>query len=178
MNKKLNKVPSAGTKADSEQKVENMQVGPAIAKPNVVGIPKRIIKFRSWDGVEMAHEFLVAGVNFCNAIGVLYNSDYAKKKYKVKEWSVMQYISRNDINGKEIYEGDIVKWGHVKGGEEDPVRVAVVVLDPDIQFHIVNYKMDFLGQNKIFHYGSFIYTDTENWLEVIGNVFENPELSE
>jgi uncharacterized protein (DUF1499 family) len=36
MNKKLNKVPSARTKADSEQKVENMQVSPAIAKPNVV----------------------------------------------------------------------------------------------------------------------------------------------
>lgn len=36
MNKKPNKVPSAGTKADSEQKDEDMQVSPAIAKPNVV----------------------------------------------------------------------------------------------------------------------------------------------
>jgi hypothetical protein len=36
MNKKPNKIPSAGTKADSEQKDENMQVSPAIAKPNVV----------------------------------------------------------------------------------------------------------------------------------------------
>jgi hypothetical protein len=36
MNKKLNKIPLAGTKADSEQKDEDMQVIPAIAKPNVV----------------------------------------------------------------------------------------------------------------------------------------------
>lgn len=35
MNKMSNKIPSAGTKADSEQKYENMQVSPAIAKPNV-----------------------------------------------------------------------------------------------------------------------------------------------
>jgi DNA polymerase/3'-5' exonuclease PolX len=39
MNKKLNKVPSAGTKDDSEQKDEDMQVSPAIAKPNVGSIP-------------------------------------------------------------------------------------------------------------------------------------------
>jgi hypothetical protein len=36
MNKKLNKIPSAGTKADSEPKDEDMQVSPAIAKLNVV----------------------------------------------------------------------------------------------------------------------------------------------
>lgn len=39
MNKKLNKVPSAGTKDDSEQKVENMQVIQHNAKPNVVCSP-------------------------------------------------------------------------------------------------------------------------------------------
>ena len=37
MNKKLNKAPSARTKADIEQKDEDMQVSPAIAKPNVIG---------------------------------------------------------------------------------------------------------------------------------------------
>lgn len=89
---------------------------------------------------------------------------------------IMKGIGKKDVNGKEIFEGDIVKWGHKKGGEEDPVRIAVVKMQPDIQFHIINYKMNFMGQNKVFHYGSFIYTDTEKWLEVIGNVFENPEL--
>ena len=91
---------------------------------------------------------------------------------------VMKGIGCKDLTGKDIYEGDIVKWGHKKGGEEDPIRIAVVKMQPDIQFHIINYKMDFMGQNKVFHYGSFIYTDTEKWLEVLGNVFENPELLE
>lgn len=49
MNKKLNKVPSARTKADSEQKAENMQFSQHNAKPNVVRSPKslsRILFFK------------------------------------------------------------------------------------------------------------------------------------
>lgn len=39
MNKKLNKVPSARTKADRTTKDDGMQVSPAIAKQNVTCIP-------------------------------------------------------------------------------------------------------------------------------------------
>lgn len=97
-------------------------------------------------------------------------------EYSVELTTVSQSVGLKDLKGKKIFEGDIVKWGHVKGGEENPIRIAVVKFNPDLQFEIINYKMNFLGQNKIFHYGSFIYTDTEKWIEVIGNVHENPEL--
>ena len=89
---------------------------------------------------------------------------------------VMKGIGKKDVNGKEIFEGDIVKWGHKKGGEEYQVRIAVVKMQPDIQFHIINKNKYYFGLDKVYHYGRFIYTDTENWLEIIGNVFENPEL--
>lgn len=146
----------------------------------VVGIPKRTIKFRSWGRYGDWDE-----ENDCRKWEMIDGDSLCFDKFKPicdlfkskeHEEYFMQYINCNDIKGKEIYEGDIVKWGHIKGGEENPVRIAVVVLDPDICFHIINYKMDFLGQNKVFHYGTFIYTDTENWLEILGNVFENPEL--
>ena len=91
---------------------------------------------------------------------------------------VMKGIGKKDLNGKEIFEGDIVKWGHKKGGEEDPIRIAVVKMQPDIQFHIINQNLCLFGLIKVYHYGRFFYTDTENWLEIIGNVFENPELLE
>lgn len=58
MNKKLNKVPSAGTKADSEQKDEDMQVCPAIAKPNVVCSQMSVSLF-----CEIRNEILSLGFN-------------------------------------------------------------------------------------------------------------------
>lgn len=148
----------------------------------VVGIPQRTIKFRAWgrygeweedETLDCRKWQMIDGDSLCfeEFKPVV---DLLESKEGVEYF--MQYIGCKDVNGKEIYEGDIIKWGHKKGGEENPVRIAVVKLDPDIQFHIVNHTMDFLGQNKIFHYGSFIYTDTEKWIEVIGNVCQNPEL--
>ena len=58
MNKKLNKIPSAGTKADSKQKDENMQVSPAIAKPNVVCSQMSVTPF-----CEIKTEILSLGFN-------------------------------------------------------------------------------------------------------------------
>ncbi len=82
---------------------------------------------------------------------------------------VMQYTGLRDIKGKDIYEGDVVKWGHIAGSYEDPVRIAVVEVKPDIQFRLTN------GQYT-FHFGSFIYTKTDRALEIVGNIHANPEL--
>ena len=90
---------------------------------------------------------------------------------KNKEFILMQYIGLKDINGKEIYEGDIVKWGHKKNSEENPVRVAIVEINPDIQFRRIDEG--FFGNNYIFHFGSFAYKKTEKALEIIGNIYEN-----
>lgn len=172
MNKSTINVPSAGTEADSSTKDDNQQVSQPNANTHVVGSPlfrPREFKFRCWDGENMICP------DYINRIGYAY---WWENGVQERSTVIMQYIGLKDLNKKEIYEGDIIKWGHIEGGKENPVRVAVVKLEPDIIFHILNYSMDFLGQNKHFHYGSFIYTNTEKWLEVIGNVFENPELLE
>ena len=90
--------------------------------------------------------------------------------YDPQRWEVMQYIGLKDRAGKEIYEGDIVKWGDLEGGEERPVRIAVVEIDPDIRFRQMN------GNKHVFHFSTFYYRETEKWLEVIGNIHQNPEL--
>jgi len=88
---------------------------------------------------------------------------------------IMQYTGLKDKNGEEIYEGDIVKWDDRSNGKY--WRVAIVKINPDIQFETFHCKtIPNSESTHTYHYGSFIYTDTENHLEVIGNIYENPKL--
>lgn len=82
---------------------------------------------------------------------------------------LMQSTGLKDKNGVEIFEGDIVQWGDTPDWEEEPIRVAVVKINPDIQFD---------SNVGIFEYGQFAYRDTERFLTVLGNIYENSELLE
>ncbi|EMK0855196.1 hypothetical protein V8K53_000610 [Listeria monocytogenes] len=87
----------------------------------------------------------------------------------VRPKTVGQYTNLNDKNGKKIFEGDVVKWGDTLGGEERPIRIATVKINPDIQFD---------SNVGIFNYGQFAYKNTEKFLTILGNIHDNPELLE
>lgn len=72
-----------------------------------------------------------------------------------------QFTGVMAINNKEIYEGDLVKWGHLnESSREIPHRLAAVVIDPDIQF--INHD------GYVFHWGTFAYARTASKdLEVV-----------
>lgn len=82
---------------------------------------------------------------------------------------VMQYTGLKDMNGKEIYEGDVVKmhsWWNAFGPAGYDSDVTVVEFDEELCGFtpMCNYDCDC----GVYHSASK--------LEVIGNIYENPEL--
>lgn len=136
----------------------------------------REIKFRAYDTL---NKRMIQDYFFLDSDGgVWYDQDLhgvdmsgKRKILSTNKLIIMQWTGLKDKNNIDIYEGDIVKWGHVKGGEEMEIRIAEVKINPDIQFDCKN-----ISYPHIFHYGSFIYTNTKKYLEVIGNLHEHPHL--
>lgn len=116
----------------------------------------REIKFRAWDGEKMNYE-----VDMLSKWGAI-KKGYSSTPW-IKEASAgfsMQYTGLKDKNGKEIYEGDIVSA---------------------IDFEKTNYKIKFEDGCFIFTNGlrghQLDYSTIQNLqAEVIGNIYENPEL--
>ena len=124
---------------------------------------KREIKFRAWDKVykemvpmDIEDSFLVHFTNggiYCNyKIGAI-------KRVPDNEIELMQYTGLTDKNGKEIYEGDIIKWTS-KDNE---------IVDSPL---IVEFLKDHWAPSCGCSSNSGFWDDCE----IIGNIYENPEL--
>lgn len=118
----------------------------------------RIIKFRAWD-TSGEKSYMLGGYELSDAI---FNHK------DVRSLPLMQFTGLHDKNGKEIYEGDMVKHFESEG-------YGVV------KFLSCSFMVEWIGQD--------CYSDLLGWYnfkrgaaskpedyEVIGNVFENPEL--
>ncbi|MHA4046429.1 YopX family protein [Bacillus cereus] len=81
-----------------------------------------------------------------------------------RAFNVMQYTGLKDKNGKEIYEGDVVDTVY-----DGKLFTGVVVYDES--------ELDFKATNGKENYGSnFQYLPCCDEVEIIGNIYENPEL--
>lgn len=81
---------------------------------------------------------------------------------------VMQCTGLKDKNGKLIYEGDIVT----------PVHTNATLLEPKITGQVISGKACFQIQSPHIAYNALQILNSEKAFEVIGNIYENPELLE
>ncbi len=129
----------------------------------------RKIKFRAWDIEEKCwipqELFVVSALRGEKKI-LTYEENEDRWIPETIPFVLVQYTGILDKNGKEIYEGDIVKW-HIP--KDEPLKWRSLVIWKDCCFWLQQYE-----NNKLGGY-TFIYNRGDD-IEVIGNIYENPEL--
>lgn len=121
---------------------------------------QRELKFRAWD---IKNNQMIDWNTLTQSV---WNNNSAQLLYSVMvllkpNYILQQFTGLQDKNKKEIYEGDIVK---VKGTKK------VGVYTTEIIWHRSGFK---LLENKTYLMDFYI---TKSMVEIIGNIYENPEL--
>lgn len=123
-------------------------------------------KFRAWteEGKEMYY-----GVYPLKDDTLLLSYDeIAFDEVPASDFNLMQSTGLKDKNGKEIYEGDTVKFSDC----DDDVYVTPVVWDNNYAC----FGVSFSGKYPIsFDYLEEFYTELKD-IEVIGNIYDNQGL--
>jgi len=126
----------------------------------------REIKFRAWDKknkrmcrvgrIEWSiDDYFVVWIEWDE------KDEHREELRNLSQVDIMQYTGLKDKYGKEIYEGDIVKWNYWKNHWKNEVVKYIEVNGSD------DMGTDMIGFNAELAGG-----------EVIGNIYENKELLE
>jgi hypothetical protein len=139
----------------------------------------RDIKFRAfYNGTMLSHTFDISlkdgGCCYPNIFihDIPENNDHALLYSFGRSVKLMQFTGLLDKNGKEIYENDVVKILYTDWVDQSNYSIGKVVFEED-RYWVSIYSKKY-GEYCL----SPIYPGKYGWIEVIGNIFESPELLE
>ena len=132
-----------------------------------------MIKFRAWDkgnknylyNVQDAYDTLSGNVKYDNGEDADYDESCFGDFLDNKWYDVEQFTGLKDVNGKEIYVGDIIKSNY----KYAQPKVSQIIIE--------NGNSYILGEDLATG-NEMLVSDHIGEIEVIGNVHTNPELLE
>ena len=133
----------------------------------------REIKFRAWDD-EKKEMGEVTSLNFYNEYMWVDETPMTGNRLPLEGTPLMQYTGLKDKNGKEIYEGDLLKYlaQYPHGFQEKyPWKKSGRVCGP-----VVSEDGWLYADRKYKGEEMLLFKDSANEYEIIGNIYENPEL--
>ena len=158
----------------------------------MIEIEKRIEKFRAWNKENKTMDYdggFLFDLEDFNIEHHKYLSLNIFINKLTEELELMRFIGSHDREGREIYEGDIIKWREQVNKDEsiksnEDIFGLVLWNKEECRFiisQITKGKWTYKVGDHIFEHDTEFYSRDGaefNWedLDVIGNIYENPEL--
>lgn len=123
----------------------------------------RIIKFRAWDKINKRWLSWEIGTFRAGERNFAFEEIWGNGNY-----ILLQFTGLTDKNGKEIYEGDVIHYKKDKGGWEGDETGVIKFYVSDGCYYL---ELEQDGSRQ-----ASLHELRQPYYEVIGNVWENPEL--
>jgi len=135
----------------------------------------REIKFRAWDKLtnRMSDNFTLFDIYAGRDESTIPDKDNMTFYFgdnELYDIIIMQYTGLKDKNGKEIYEGDILK------NTKNHNQLVEVYWEGCVVDDVKWIQWGGWGFRKVKSDKNFLYAIYDGEIEVIGNIYENPEL--
>lgn len=108
------------------------------------------------------------------------------ERFEIDQSTICQYTGLTDKNGRKIWENDIVNVRHEKYLDEPDAEFSISMF-PKTKEYERKYAVEFVNtgsnygyrcRNRSIHFLITKNTIYNHKIEVIGNIFDNPELME
>ena len=131
----------------------------------------RPIKYRAWDK-RRKRMVEVTSINFRDGTIQGETRHAVNRVVYLEDIVLMQYTGLKDKNGKEIYEGDLLNM-HYRNESVEKGKVVTVKMG-------MTYDSDGWEHGRTYGWvaGDNSLADVAPYAEVLGNIYENPEILE